>query len=307
MPCEHLEHLPERKRRELARVVQILFDEFEDALRGKLKPEKKLGRILKIILFGSYARGGWVVDRKSGYRSDYDILVVVNAEEFTDQHDYWDKAEERFLRDLMLPRRIRTPVNFIVHSLHDVNDQLARGRPFFTDIARDGIMLYEAPGYPLASLNPVPSEMAQQEAQRHFDQWFPDAVEFQNIAVFCQDRGNLKLAAFNLHQATERLYHCVLLVLTLYSPKSHQLKFLRSRAEGLDARLIPIWPRDNRFARRAFARLQRAYIDARYSPEYLITGEELVWLIERVRALQETVATICAERLDGSDSVTTGT
>lgn len=30
------------------------------------------------MLFGSYARGGWVEDRKSGYRSDYDLLVVVN-------------------------------------------------------------------------------------------------------------------------------------------------------------------------------------------------------------------------------------
>jgi predicted nucleotidyltransferase len=42
----------------------------------------KRGRILKLILFGSYARGDWVEDRKSGYRSDYDVLVVVNYDSF---------------------------------------------------------------------------------------------------------------------------------------------------------------------------------------------------------------------------------
>lgn len=61
-------------------------------------------------------------------------------------------------------------------------------------------------------------------------------------------------------------YNGVLLVLTLYSPKSHRLGILRSIAENLDPRLIEAWPRDTRAARRAFAQLQRAYVEARYSP-----------------------------------------
>ena len=63
--------------------------------------------------------------------------------------------------------------------------------------------------------------------------------------------------------------------------------------------LIDIWPRDSRFAKRSFTRLDRAYVDARYSPAYEITGEELAWLVERVTILQETVAAICAEHLTG--------
>jgi uncharacterized protein len=100
-----------------------------------------------------------------------------------------------------------------------------------------------------------------------------------------------------MHQATERLYHCVLLVVTLYSPKLHRLNRLRPLAEGVDARLIAAWPRDTRFARRCFARLDRAYVDARYSPHYEITGEELAWLVERISTLREIVAAICEERL----------
>ena len=83
---ERLAHLPDRKRRELERVARVLFDEFEDAVKTKLSDKRKGGRILKLILFGSYARGDWVEDRKSGYRSDYDVLVVVNYDSFAEQH-----------------------------------------------------------------------------------------------------------------------------------------------------------------------------------------------------------------------------
>lgn len=54
-----------------------------------------------------------------------------------------------------------------------------------------------------------------------------------------------------------------------------------------------------------FTRLDRAYVGARYSPHYEITGEELAWLVERVKVLQETVATISTERLDGRELHTT--
>src|SRR3712207_3844742 len=91
-----LDHLPLRKRRDLERSVKVLFEELEEALKGKLS-ERKKGRILKIILFGSHARGGWVEDRGSGYFSDYDLLVVVNNDELTDS-EYWEKAEERLMR-----------------------------------------------------------------------------------------------------------------------------------------------------------------------------------------------------------------
>lgn len=55
-----LDHLPAQKKRELERVVQIIFEEFDDALALATHQWKKKGRIDKIILYGSYAGGGWV-------------------------------------------------------------------------------------------------------------------------------------------------------------------------------------------------------------------------------------------------------
>ena len=81
-----LDHLPEKKQRELARVVEIIHEEFADALEGGSADFKKRGRILKIILFGSYARGTFVDEPHTmkGYRSDYDILVIVNSKKLAE-------------------------------------------------------------------------------------------------------------------------------------------------------------------------------------------------------------------------------
>lgn len=294
---EVLGHLPKRKQRELARALKIIFEEFEAAQQSKLSEKQRAGRILKVILFGSHARGGWVEDNKSGYRSDYDILVIVNAKSVAEENELWHDVSDHFLRELLVTKTIETPVNIIVHTLQDINDQLARGRPFFIDIIRDGITLYEKEGHPLVTPKPLSDEDAKIEARGYFDQWYPSADAFKASAEFLLRRGNVNEATFNFHQATERLYHCILLVLTLYSPKSHRLKSLRSSAERIEPRLIEAWPRDTKFARRCFERLDRAYVDARYSPHYEITEEELRWLIERIEVLQKLVRLICEERL----------
>ncbi|MDV6333070.1 HEPN domain-containing protein [Asticcacaulis sp. 201] len=302
MNPDKLDHLPDTKRRELERVVKILFDEFEDATKTALSPKRKAGRILKVILFGSYARGDWVEDRLSGYRSDYDLLLVVNGQEFTDLHTYWDKADQHFIQELTVTQNIKTPVNFIVHSLADVNDQLARGRPFFSDIARDGILLYDAPGHPLAKPKALTPTEIKAEASEYYREWFPKAADLLIGYGAYRNIPNLKLAVFTLHQTVETLYHCLLLTVTLYSPKSHRISVLRSQAENLDDGLREIWPSENRLQRQAFDRLRRAYVEARYSADYQVTDEELSWLVERVSLLQEAVKMACERHLIGLDT-----
>ncbi|QDX26737.1 HEPN domain-containing protein [Sphingomonas suaedae] len=296
-----VDHLPSTKQRELERIVQILFAEFEDATALATQKWKKQGRILKVILYGSYARGDWVEDPVGGYYSDYDILVVVSDDRLTDPVEYWAKADDHFVREVTISKRISAPVAFIVHSLADVNDQLMRGRPFFIDAIEQGVVLYEADGYPFATPQPLTEEAARAEAQKYFDEWFPAATKRFEGARFYMEKGYFKDAAFDLHQTAERLYHCVLLTLTLYSPKSHKLNFLRAQAEPLIHELIAVWPRDTKFARRCFELLQQAYVNARYSPHYKIAPEELDWLAERVELLQKTVRDVCERRLAPRD------
>jgi predicted nucleotidyltransferase/HEPN domain-containing protein len=292
-----LDHLPVAKRRELELIRKILFEEFEDGIRLGTQAWKKQGRILKIILFGSYARDDWVNDPVGGYVSDYDLLVVVNHDRLTDTLEYWAKADDHLLREYSVGHRLTAPANFIVHSIADVNTQLQRGRPFFVDIVRDGIALYEMEGHELEPPKPPSREEQRNEAEGYFDEWFRSAEKFRRAAEFLRSDNAPKEAAFNFHQATEKLYHCVLLTLTLYSPKSHKLNLLRSQAESHDLRLIDAWPRGTKFGQRCFELLRRAYVEARYSPHYKITAQELDWIGERIAGLQDLVRAACEERL----------
>ncbi|WP_066727028.1 nucleotidyltransferase and HEPN domain-containing protein [Sphingomonas pituitosa] len=294
-----LDHLPPAKQRELERVVQILFQEFGDATAVATSDWKKQARILKVILYGSYARGGWVDEPHTakGYQSDFDLLVIVNNDRLTDRVEFWATAEDRLNRELAITKTLRTPVNFIVHTLQEVNDGLAHGRYFFMDVARDGIALYQSDDTELHQPKPKTPKQALAMAQEYFGEWFPTAAGFKRNAGYAERDGDLKLAAFLLHQTAERLYHCVLLVCTFYTPHVHNLGFLRTQAERIDPRLVDAWPRDQRTDRARFEKLKEAYVKARYSKHYRITSEELAWLGERVEALGQAVQVICEERI----------
>ena len=294
-----LDHLPAAKQRELERVVKILFEEFGDATAIATSDWKKQARILKVILYGSYARGGWVDEPHTakGYQSDFDLLIIVNHDKLTDRVEFWSTAEDRLNRELAITKTLRTPVNFIVHTLAEVNNGLAHGRYFFIDVARDGIALYQSEDTEFHEPRPKTPEQALAMAREYFQEWLPSANKRFDGAKFHIGQGNLKDAAFDLHQTAERLYHCVLLVCTFYTPHVHNLGFLRTQAERIDPRLIDAWPRDHRADRTRFEKLKEAYVKARYSKHYRISEEELAWLSERVEVLGQAVQVICEERI----------
>ncbi len=206
-----LEHLPERKQRELARVVGIIQEEFADLVERSKSDAKKDGRIFKIILFGSYARGTWVDEphTSKGYRSDFDILVIVSNKELADPK-YWDKTTDR----LMWDKEIETPVGLIVHGAREISNFLHDGQPFFVDLAREGVV-------PVRTRRPAArrAETAQpcrcnqggrgafrkavQECSRDFLEGVRSSLSWKS--------GYLNLAAFTLHQAVETAYNCYLL------------------------------------------------------------------------------------------------
>lgn len=295
-----LDHLPERQQRELERVRDILLAGFEAAKNGGgggTSTWRRGGMVLKIILFGSYARTDWVDEPENGYLSDFDLLIIVNNEKLTNIADYWWNSEDQILRDPAIGRT----VNLIVHDIHEVNDALRRGEYFWTDIVHDGIALYEIPGHPFATPQPMTARDSADMAARSYEAKLADADTWLRSV----DRSKIdwdglsarKNAAFQLHQAVEAAYACFLLVHTFYFPRSHNIKFLRSLAEDVNTRLIEAWPREQRFDRRRFELLKRAYVEARYSDQYDASADDLNWLMARARTLRDLVAALCQQRI----------
>lgn len=290
-----LDHMPPRKQRELARVLEILHEEFEDALKEGTADFKKRGRILKIILFGSYAKGGWVDEpfTMKGYRSDFDLLIIVNHRKLCDFAAFWHKAADRLNRDPM----VETPVSFIVHTRREVNAYLKEGQYFFSDIRKEGVVLYELDDEPLAEPRVLTKIERFRLASDHFEQRYKTAQNYSTLSNNALGTGMEKEAAFLLHQALEQAYSSVLLTLTNYAPPSHNVKFLRSLAEEQDRRLAVAFPRDQHRERAWFNTLNEAYVKARYSKHFEISAEALGWLGERTSLLLELAKEVCLDHL----------
>jgi HEPN domain-containing protein/predicted nucleotidyltransferase len=281
-----LKHLPKRKQRELADIVSII---------------NEIAQVEMIVLFGSHARGDWVEDTyveghtTYEYRSDFDLLVIVRHTGLVRTYGIWNKIDARILRGGWL----KTPATIIVHEIDEVNKHLSKGHYFFTDVKKEGILLYDSGEFSLAKERPLTPDERKAEAREDFDKWFTSAKEFYEVYKFSLDKGWYSNAAFLLHQATESFYASVLLVLTHYKPKLHDIEKLAKRAAGLDPRFLPVFPRDTEEERRLFNLLKNAYIDARYKRDYCITQVELEYLGGRVRKLQRVTSKVCKEKIAG--------
>lgn len=273
-----LEHLPTDRKIELRQITDIIVQ--------WATPEK-------VVLFGSYATGKQVIDKYVSkgvtyeYVSDFDILVITRRGEKREEYNIQETLETKC-------QPITTiPVNIIVHGIDYVNKRIAEGQYFFTDIKKEGILLYEAGNVPLAEQKELTTQEKKEIAQRDFNYNFPDAKEFLEGVLFYLGRKKLNIAAFQLHQATERTYNTMILVVTGYKPKTHNLGKLLKMSRDFSPELQTIFPQNTKEEIHLFNLLKKAYIDARYNENFVITEDELKTLIERVRKLQGISEQVC--------------
>ncbi len=207
------------------------------------------------------------------------------------------KYEHEIQSLLAKERSIKTPASIIVHDIEFVNKRLKKAQYFFTDIKREGIVLYDLQQYQLSESRELLPQERKRLAEEDFEYWFTSAKEFYGIASFCAKEKQYKKAVFLLHQATEQFYSTVLLVFTRYKPNTHDLEVLRKFANLLDNRLSKLFPLDSTENCHLFNLLSKAYVDARYKPSYQITQKELLTLSDRVKQLQDLTQLICNEKI----------
>ena len=83
---------------------------------------------------------------------------------------------------------------------------------------------------------------------------------------------------------------------TRYKPNTHDLYVLRKLTNSVDCRLIQVFPLDNADNKRLFKLLKKAYVEARYKPNYMITHDELTQLYQQVEELKKIGDLICQEK-----------
>lgn len=86
---DRLDHLNLQKRRDIACVRKVIVEELDKRLGASKSEHVRRYGVLKLVLSGSFAKGTWFDDRKSGPASDCELLVIVSDKALTDMTSFW--------------------------------------------------------------------------------------------------------------------------------------------------------------------------------------------------------------------------
>jgi len=280
-------HLPKHKQEDLYFFVSEI--------------RKRLPQTEMIILYGSYATGKYVeYDEKiefgipTIFMSDYDILVV--TDNIPDKDAGWilDNIEDKYYRN----PETQTPVQFINYNIKKLNQDLEEGRYFYTQLKKEGIVLYDSGNFKLARRRKLRWDEIRQQAQEYFDIRFHRTNGFLATATFnYKERNDYCLASFSLHQACENAYDAIRLVHTLRNTKQHNLAKLARFVKRYSEDLVKVFPRNNTEEKRLFKLLKDSYVEARYNPKFIVTKEDIEALIPKVELLRDITQCTCEHKI----------
>ena len=272
-----LSHLPENKIKELETITQRIVDS---------------GKAEIVVLFGSYARGNYKEKRgkTQGKKSDYDILVAVS--EYETKKELSSALNGAF-------KDIPVAVQLIVETIDFVNSNLEEKQFFFTDIKREGKVLYNSGNFELSESVELTPKRRRKIAEEDFKQWYGEAKKSFKGSEFYLSEKDYGWAAFHLQQTVEMCYTAIEMVFTHYNPHEHNLEVLREGIIQFDSRIQEVLPYNTKEEQELFDYLNFAYIGGRYrsEEEFPVTEEQLDYWSKEVKKLLDLTETICQNRI----------
>ncbi len=273
-----LSYLPNNKIEELETITQRIVD---------------TGMAEIVILFGSYARGNYKEKRGklTGKKSDYDILAI--SADIDARNVLRAKLGNMF-------KDIEISVQVIAEEIAFVNSNLEETQYFFTDIKREGKILFNSGKHQLADSLELTPKRRREIAEEDFKMWFEMAKDFWIDSKQPAERGNYRKASFEIQQAVEMCYTAIEMVFTHYNPLEHYLKILRERVLEFDQRIKEALPCETNEQKELFDYLDYAYIGGRYrsEEEFPVDKEKIDYWRRETKKLLDLTEIICKERIE---------
>lgn len=295
-------HFPEQTQRELTILLSLI--------------RKHIPASNMVILYGSYARGEYVTwDERfefgvhTSYQSDFDILLVVSISNYkVTENILRFKVTEEYYAALSGIYEHVTPPQFIVENIKYLNDCLEHSRYFFTDLVKDGILLFDDKQYLLSAPRKLNFREIRDIAICEYNNYYPSAISLLGaLTSYFIPREDHMNTSFLLHQVSEKFYYAILLVCTNYKPKNHKLTELSAMVKGFSRRLTTVFPLSQPFEKECFDLLCNAYIEGRYNSSFKMTTEQLEYLLSRVEILRDITRQICEDKIAWYESqISTG-
>lgn len=256
-----------------------------------------------IILFGSYARNKYVVyDEKyefgkiQFYVSDYDILVVTSGISDGIAGKALDNIEVQYYNRAKDPDR-QPPVQFINIDMKKLNKELTEGRYFYTQIKQEGVILYDSEKFKLPRRRKLNFEEIKKKTQEYFDEKFEKGNFFLDDALTNKERVRYQMASFYLHQSCENYFYAIRLVYTQQNSKQHNLTKLLNSVKKYSTDFAKVFPQDTPEEKRLFELIKAAYVNGRYDPDFIVTKEDIDYLVPKVELLRDITKRICEEKI----------
>lgn len=247
----------------------------------------------KIICYGTrtWRTHTWsIVDPvlNSVMNTDYDLLIITKPGTKRREHEILDIVTQY--------STLETRIVAIVHSLCAVNEALDRGRSFFVNICKNGILVHDSSGIPLVTPSVCDNVEHLADIKAQWDHHFGLAENFLEGASYYIASGNAELAVFMLHQATE--HSCIAIVNARlgYRPATHNLNRLLALTENFSEYPSYIFPQVSPEEIDLFNTLARAYSDVRYTANFKVSIQKAEVLRQRVKVLQEIAETLYKQR-----------
>jgi len=192
------------------------------------------------------------------------------------------------------------PVQLIVEDIDFVNNNLEEKQYFFTDIKREGKVLFNSEQHELVDSKQLTPVRRREIAEEDFKQWFGQANEMFDYYLLGREKNYLGSAAFHLQQVIEMCYTTIEMVFTHYNPYEHYLKILKERVLEFDQRVEEALPYETDDQKKLFDYLDYAYIGGRYrsEEEFPVTKEQLDHWSREAKKLLGLTETICKDRIE---------
>lgn len=287
----HISFLPQHKQSDLELIAGII--------------KGTMDNVGMVILFGSYARGDYVdFDRRidfgeqKTYQSDYDILILTHKADRVETArkqesvlgQYYASKNKQKEQALQHNKTIHiTPLRILHKDIENFNKEISDNKYFSVQIKNEGIVILDKGIYKLSEPRELDYKEIQELAQEYYD-FRINEIENHLIGselFFSKNINNL--SAYHLQQALENIYHSILLVFTLYSPKSHKLKELNESVYSYAPAISDCFgsPNNDDYTKLCFILIDKAYIEGRYNKDYSITKEELELSTKKINEVLE--------------------
>ena len=290
---ESIKHLEKESQKQLIALVDII--------------RKRIPKCSMIVLFGSYAKGTEVIyderievgGGRTSYQSDFDIMIVLpNPATKGKALELEGRSCSEIVAEYndLFKRTLHAPPQFIVECEHSLYESLEIQQPFFTDIMKDGIVLFDDGKITLPEPKELLYKIKKEVALKSFNHLiYGDG--FLKVGYMFLNESFYGMGAFHAHQACEKYYRDISMIFINYNPKVHDLERLIEKTTDFSPELATIFPCSTEFEKRAFKLLRDAYIDARYNVDFAVSKEELKYMLERIEVLKEITYRICTERI----------